>query len=229
MEISNRLKAISNLVDEQAIIADIGTDHGYIPIYLAQEKIIKYAIACDVNRKPLDKANNNIKNYNLNNHIETRLSDGLDKISEGEVDTVIIAGMGGLLIEKILIKDENVTKSINKLILSPHSDIEVVRRTIHKLDFRIIEEKLIKEDNKYYNIICAVRGNEKKYDNKCYKYGKILIENKSQLLKEQLQKKEDKLSKVIELLMKQNTSNANIRKKEIQQQLNVIKEVLKCL
>jgi tRNA (adenine22-N1)-methyltransferase len=229
MEISNRLRAISNLVDEGATIADIGTDHGYIPIYLAKNNIIKYAIACDVNKKPLDKANKNIKQYNLNNCIETRLSDGLDKLNEEEVDTVIIAGMGGLLIDKILMKNADVAKSINKLILSPHSDIEVVRRTIHKLNYKIIEEKLIKEDNKYYNIICAVKGTEKKYDNKCYKYGKILIENKSMLLKEQLEKKEDKLSKVIEVLIQQNTDNANMRNKEIQQELAQISEVLRCL
>ncbi|MCT4598623.1 MAG: class I SAM-dependent methyltransferase [Vallitalea sp.] len=229
MEISNRLRAISDLVDKGATIADIGTDHGYIPIYLAKNNIIKHAIACDVNKKPLDKANKNIRQYNLNNYIETRLSDGLDKLNEDEVDTVIIAGMGGLLIDKILMKNADVAKSINKLILSPHSDIEVVRRTIHKLNYKIIEEKLIKEDNKYYNIICAVKGTEKKYDNKCYKYGKILIENKSMLLKEQLEKKEDKLSKVIEVLIKQNTDNANMRKKEIQQELDQISEVLKCL
>ena len=230
MIISNRLKAISDMVDNNSTIGDIGTDHGYIPIYLAKMGKIKYAIACDINKGPLEKAKKNIKNNNVEKYVETRLSNGLDKIKiDDKVDSIIIAGMGGILIEKILDEGSNILGYIHKLILSPHSDVELIRRKIHELNFSITEEKIIKEENKYYNIICAEKGKEKKYDTIGYKYGKILIENKIPLLKEQLILQEAKYIRVLELLKKQETNNSINRIKEIQLELNILKEVLKCL
>jgi len=84
MEISNRLKVISEFVDDGSVIADVGTDHGYIPIYLAKQGRIKYAFACDINRGPLEKAVENIRHYGVGDFVETRLSDGLEKIEENE-------------------------------------------------------------------------------------------------------------------------------------------------
>ncbi|GKX31044.1 SAM-dependent methyltransferase [Vallitalea longa] len=230
MIISNRLKAISEMVDYNSVIGDIGTDHGYIPIYLAELRKIKYAIACDINKGPLEKANKNIQEHNVGKFVETRLSDGLEKISrEDKVDTIIIAGMGGILIEKILSEGSKILKDIHKLILSPHSDVDLIRKKIHELDFLIIKEELIKEEGKYYNIICAVKGKEKKYDTIGYKYGKILIDNKVPLLKEKLILEKAKYIKVLEILEKQNTDNAIKRIKEIQLELNILEEVLECL
>lgn len=229
MEISNRLKIISEFVDDGSVIADVGTDHGYIPIYLAKQGKIKYAIACDINRGPLEKAKENIRHYSVGEFVETRLSDGLEKIEENEVDTVIIAGMGGILIERILGNGRDVVKTVDKLILSPHSDVELIRRKIHGLNFKIVDEKLIKEEGKYYNIISAVKGKEKKYDTVSYKYGKILIDRQSGLLKEKLLSEEKKFSELVEILKKQNTDNAKTRKKEVILELNEIREVLKCL
>ena len=229
MELSNRLKAISEFVDSNSIIADIGTDHGYIPIYLAKMGKIKYAIACDINKGPLEKANKNIKQYKLENKIETRLSDGLEKLQEHEVDTIIIAGMGGMLISKILSDKVNVIKSTKKLILSPHSDVKQVRLKLHELSFKIINETMIKEDGKYYNIIIAMNGEEKKYNEIEYKFGKILIQQNLPLLKEYLQNKEMKYLNVVNSLDFQDTTNAVKRKSEIQKEIETIREVLKCL
>lgn len=230
MIISNRLKAISDMVDDNSVIGDIGTDHGYIPIYLAESGKIRYAIACDINMGPLEKAKKNIQEYGVDKLVETRLSNGLEKVRrEDELDTVIIAGMGGILIEKILDEGSNILEYIHKLILSPHSDVDIIRKKIHELDFSIENEKLIKEEGKYYNIISAVKGKEKKYDTIGYKYGKILIENKVPLLKEKLNLDKAKYIKLLEILENQNTDNAMKRMKEIQLELNILEEVLKCL
>ncbi|GMQ56368.1 tRNA (adenine(22)-N(1))-methyltransferase TrmK [Vallitalea sediminicola] len=229
MEISKRLKAISDMVDNDSVIGDVGTDHGYIPIYLAKLHRIKYAIALDINKGPLEKAKKNIENYDVGDYVETRLSDGLREMKENEVDTIIIAGMGGTLIERILDDGSNIVGSVHKLILSPHSDVEVVRKKIHELNFSIIGEKLIKEEGKYYNIISAVKGKEKKYDTMGYKYGKILIEEKAPLLKLKLQVEKNKYTQVLEILNKQNTENALNRKQEIIREINILEEVLECL
>lgn len=229
MEISNRLKTISDMVEDNSIIGDVGTDHGYIPIYLAKLHRIKYAIALDINKGPLEKAKKNIKDYNVQDYVETRLSNGLSEIKENEVDTIIIAGMGGTLIERILDEGSNIVCGVHRLILSPHSHVEDVRKKIHEFDFSITKEKLIKDEGKYYNIICAEKGKEKKYDDIGYKYGKILIEEKSPLLKVKLQMERDKYTKVLETLNMQDTENASIRQKEIVSELNILKEVLECL
>ena len=95
MELSRRLYAVASLVTEGASVADVGTDHGYIPIYLMQKNIASKVIALDINGGPLERARMHIIGYNLKGQIETRLSDGLSAVQPGEVDTMIAAGMGG--------------------------------------------------------------------------------------------------------------------------------------
>ena len=95
MELSKRLQAVADLVTEGASVADIGTDHGYIPIYLIEHHIAEKVIALDINRGPLERARMHIVGHGLKEKIETRLSDGLEKVLPGEVDTMIAAGMGG--------------------------------------------------------------------------------------------------------------------------------------
>lgn len=229
MELSNRLKAISDCVKNDAVIADIGTDHGYIPIYLAKEGRIKYALACDVNKGPLHKAKSNINHYGVEDVVETRLSDGLEKLKKNEVDTVIIAGMGGLLIEKIMDKGRDVLATIDELIVSPHSDVDIVRRKLHILGYKILEEKLIQDEGKYYTIIHAAHGVDKKYDTIHYKYGKLLIESQSPLLKNMLENKVQKYQEVMRQLALQDTERSMARSKVIQEDLEEIREVLACL
>ena len=102
MELSKRLTKVASLVTEGASVADIGTDHGYIPIYLIENQIAARAIALDINKGPLERARMHIVGHGLKGQIETRLSDGLKEVKPGEVDTMIAAGMGGGLVIKIL-------------------------------------------------------------------------------------------------------------------------------
>lgn len=230
MELSNRLKAIADLVESNSIIADIGTDHGYIPIYLAQKGIIKHAYAMDINKGPLEKAKKNINKYNLDKIVETRLSNGLEKLSEGEADTIIIAGMGGKLISQILLAYPDVVKASKRLILSPHSDVKEIRIRLHDLGFKIDKELMIKEEVKYYNIIEAIKDiKREQYTAEEYLYGKILIDKKDPLLKEYLQNKKKKLDYLINSLEFKDSENAIKRKKELELEQEIIFEVLECL
>ena len=102
MELSKRLYAVASLVTEGASVADIGTDHGYVPIYLMKNKIASKVIALDINKGPLERARMHVIGHGLKGQIETRLSDGLKNVKPGEVDTMIAAGMGGGLVIKIL-------------------------------------------------------------------------------------------------------------------------------
>ncbi len=114
MELSNRLETIASFVTEGYVVADIGTDHGYIPIYLTSNGNCPRAYAMDVNKGPLSRAQEHISQYGLDAYIETRLSDGLEALKPGEGDTLVIAGMGGPLVEKIVLTGQRSGRAFGK-------------------------------------------------------------------------------------------------------------------
>ena len=148
MELSQRLYAVARLVTPGNRLADVGTDHGYIPIYLIKEKKIPHGIAMDINKGPLERAKEHIQAEGLQEQIETRLSDGLEKLKPGEADTAVIAGMGGALTIRILDKDRETVSSLKELILQPQSELFAVRRFLAQKGFRIEEEDLVLEEGK---------------------------------------------------------------------------------
>jgi len=127
MDISKRLQKVAALVSYPTV-ADIGTDHGYVPIYLHKMGKVKKALACDVRKGPLEKAKENILLFQAQDDIETRLGSGLVPINPGEVETGVIAGMGGMLTVRILKDSPEVVASLKELILAPQHDVDEVRR-----------------------------------------------------------------------------------------------------
>ena len=150
MQLSLRLSAIADLVTEGNRLVDVGCDHGYLPVYLIQQKKIPSAIAMDVRKGPLSRAQEHIRQYGLEEYIQTRLSDGLEGLKAGEGDTLVIAGMGGPLMERILTDGRSVRNSFSELILQPQSDIPHFRRFIQSEGWEITEEKMVEEDGKFY-------------------------------------------------------------------------------
>ena len=161
MELTERLKAVAKMIPKCNTIADIGTDHAYIPIYAVENDISSYSIACDVNEGPLKIAEKNIKNHLLEDKIKTRLSNGLDKIDLDEADTIVIAGMGGQLISEIISNDIDKITDKTTLVLQPMIAQSDLRRFLFKNEFSIIDERLAREDNKIYNIIKALKKRQK--------------------------------------------------------------------
>lgn len=155
MQLSPRLKLIADQVKHGSVLADIGTDHGYIPVYCVSEGICPSALAMDVNPQPLDKAKENIALYGLENSIETRLSNGLAALVRDEADTIVIAGMGGLLMMNILKDGDSVLTDKTNLILQPMLAQKELRQYLYENGFTIDREFVCREDNKFYNIICA--------------------------------------------------------------------------
>lgn len=230
MDISKRLQMIAKCVPENTqTVADIGTDHGYIPIYLINNGMAKYCIACDINPKPLSNAKKNIDYYQMNNKIETRLGSGLSKLAVGEVDAIIIAGMGGMLIIDILQDDLELVKGVGLLILQPQLDVAPLRKYLHSIEFKIIDEKMLYEDGKYYTIIIAKPGKENAYIEKDYLFGKKLIEAKDSVLKDYIFNKLDSINALIADISTKNTNQAQKRLEEIKIERDTYKEVLECL
>lgn len=226
MKLSDRLQAVASFVTHGLRVADIGTDHGYIPIYLTEQGIVPYAIAMDINKGPILRAQENIKENGLEKLIETRLSNGFDKLEPGEADCAVIAGMGGELIIKILDNGRNVTDELKELVLSPHSEVWLVRKYLHNNDFKIIDEKMIIDEDKFYTIMKVVKGIDDIYSEEDYMYGKILIEKKDEVLMKYIYKEYNKVEKIFENISKNGTDNAKSRIAELEKEKKMLTNVM---
>jgi len=230
MELSKRLQMIADSVPRGThTVVDVGTDHGYIPIYLIKNAIAKHCIASDINANPLNNAKSNIHRYQMNDSIDTRLGTGLSKVAVGEVDVIIIAGMGGMLIIDILRDDLDLVKAVGLLILQAQSDIPCLRKYLHEINFSIVNEKMLYEDGKYYTIIMAKPGAEKAYSDLEYLLGQKLIMTKSPVLKDFLAYKIENLNQLIISLSNKNTNQTQKRLQEIKNENELYKEVILCL
>ncbi len=232
--LTDRMKCVASMVTEGNMVADIGCDHAYVSIYLMQQSIAKKVIAMDVRKGPLEIALKNVNKYGFNHEIETRLSDGLAKLKEKEVDTIIIAGMGGILISDILDVGKHILEQGVELILQPQSDIHIVREKLHELGYSIVLEDMLIDMDKYYTVIKANKlnkdnGSDISYDKLIfYKYGKYLLDNKSDILHKYLLKEQDAYNRVLSSLNNNTSSKAMDRYREIEEELKYIKEAL-CL
>lgn len=229
MDISNRLKCIGNMVEKCECIADIGTDHAYLSIYLVEQQICKTVIASDINKGPVEKAKRNICFSHRSNEIQCRLGPGLTTISPGEVDSAIIAGMGGNLIRDILEESMDVFKTLDYVILQPVQNADVLRKYIYESGYNILDEELCKDESKYYEIIKIKYNNKTEIlDEIYYEISKKLLEKKHPLLKEYICFKIKKYDKIINSII--DTSKlAKYRKAEVEEKIIKLKEMLKCL
>lgn len=206
VKLSNRLLAVASFVTNGNVLADVGTDHGYIPIYLLQEKRIPRAIAMDINEGPLQRAKEHIDIYGLKDYIETRLSDGVAALTPGEVETILVAGMGGGLVMHILEEGKEVCRQAKELILQPQSELERVREYLWLNGYVILEEDMVLEDEKFYPMMRVRYQNvidiESAESLLFCRYGKHLLEQKHDVLKEYLEREEKLYSEILANLMK---------------------------
>lgn len=198
MKLTERLMTIAEMVKKCDVIADIGTDHGYIPIYCVTNNMAKSAIACDINQGPLDIAKENITKYGLDDKIILRLSDGVNKLKKGEADVIVIAGMGGLLINHILEEGKDIIDSSARLILQPMLAQKEVRKYLYENGYDIKRERLAKEGQKLYNIIEAKKSDsEITYSEFDIVVGKRLYEEKDELFDLYTEMRMNTLRKII--------------------------------
>ena len=245
MKLSKRLQAVADLVSDGMRVADIGTDHGYIPIYLVQTGKCPNAIAMDVNKGPLLRATAHIQEEGLTMQIATRLSDGLSSLKEGECDCAVLAGMGGALVIKILEEGKNCALSLKELILQPQSELSKVRSYLLENGYQVVAEDMVEEDGKFYPMMKVVRGEadvdytekipksfERKLETESIKvsdiawlfdeYGEWLLKEKNQTLLQFLLKEKNLYSDILENLENMDSLKSELRQKEIREKLRYI-------
>lgn len=229
IELSRRLQAVADLVTPGSRLADVGCDHGYLSIYLVQSGKVPRSIAMDVNRGPLLRAQEHIRQYGLEEYIETRLSDGLTRLKAGEADTLVLAGMGGPLMEKILEEGREALAGMGEMILQPQSEIPAFRRYLQEQGYCIAGEDMVWEEGKYYPIMWAVPGKmhwERAID---FRYGRHLLEAGHPVLMQYLQEEEQGLRSLEEHLQRAadaqgGSPRARERLKQIREELAEVEE-----
>ena len=244
IKLSKRMKLIADMVTPGKCVADIGCDHGYVSIYLVEQKKSEHVIAMDVDKGPLEIAKKNIMSSGLSGKIDVRLSDGFDALEAGESDAVIIAGMGGNLIIDILKRGLHKMSAGYELVLSPQSDVPLVRSFLRESGFVIKDEEMLVEDGKYYNIIKAElsemgvntetenKENDSAEDKQLIlndTYGEKLIEKKHPVLKDYLEKQMEKYQGIFCRLSKSSGEGAVKRLSEISSELSDMEAVMKQL
>ena len=227
MELSKRLQAVADLISDGQIVADVGTDHGYIPIYLLETKKCKKAIAMDINKGPLLRAKDHIAEHGLSEKIEVKLSDGVKKLSVGECDCVVVAGMGGALAVKILEEGREVFKSLKEFVLQPQSELAKVRQYLWKNEYCVIAEDMVLEDGKFYPMMKVKNGLSYPYSKVELCYGRELLAQKHPVLKMFLEKELRTKEMILGNLESESGEHIENRKKELQKELLLVQDALK--
>ena len=225
--LSARLACVASLVPAGARVADIGSDHAYLPAALVLDGKIDFAIAGEVVKGPYENAVHEIKDHQLEGKVIPRLADGLAAIEPADkVDTITIAGMGGSLIASILEKDKNKLTGIKRLVLQPNVGESQMREWLMNNHYQIMTEKIIEEDNHIYEIIVAepsvVPFRYSKYE---LDFGPFLLENKGPIFKKKWQEYLQREAHVIDQMQK--AQQPPVKKiNEINQFLSQVKEAI---
>lgn len=231
MELSKRLQAVADLVTAGYIMADIGTDHAYIPIYLMEHGLNPSAIALDINEGPLGRAREHVEEKGMSDRIKLRLSDGLAELLPGEAESAVLAGMGGGLMIRILKNSPEITAGLKECILQPQSEIARVRAFLLEEGFLFIQEDMILEDGKFYPMMkvktpSADQPHAESWSEVEIRYGKYLLEGRHPVLKEFLEREITLKSEILKNLEKQNSKKAGLRTEELREELNYARKGL---
>lgn len=229
IKLSQRLQAIADLVPAGAKVADIGTDHGFLPCYLAQSGKAELVIACDVNAQPLALAQKNITDYNVGDKVSTRLGNGLAVLKPGEVDTVTIAGMGGALMIDILDASPMVVDRLKRIVLQPNVGAEAVRIWAEKNRWQIVAEDLIRENNIFSVIIVLEQGRSDRFMSAVELYlGPKLLAEHHPMLGLYISEEWEKTQHILEQLAKSDSEESRKKEKQLRQKWEDINGVIKC-
>lgn len=229
MKLTPRLQIIADSINHCDTLADIGTDHAYLPIYLVKKGKIKQAIAGDINKGPIDIARGRIQANRLEEKIQARQGNGLTVLEPQEADTIVIAGMGGMLIAEIIEQSRPVAEAAKQLILQPMLDSGKLRSYLLEQGFEIFDEELAKEDRKLYEILWVRYTGQPEKAEGSLTIGPKIIEKRHPLALELIAKKEHELQVILEKLKNTETEHSQERIQECKSLLEYYNEVRTCL
>ncbi|MGT2847366.1 tRNA (adenine(22)-N(1))-methyltransferase [Streptococcus massiliensis] len=220
--ISQRLLKVASFVPDGARLLDVGSDHAYLPIYLTQQGCISFALAGEVVEGPFQSAQKNVQDEQLTDKIEVRLASGLAAFEPADqIDTIVIAGMGGRLIAEILENGRAKLPHISRLILQPNNCQDEVRSWLAEHGFQIVAEDILLEAGKYYEIIVAEEG-QAALTAQEKRFGPYLVKEKSAIFQDKWQQELKKLELALARIPEKNRDERSAMSQKIQE----IKEVL---
>ncbi|MFB4164900.1 tRNA (adenine(22)-N(1))-methyltransferase TrmK [Alteribacillus sp. JSM 102045] len=234
--LSKRLSIIAKEIPYQSRIADIGTDHGYLPVHLVKHGKVEWALASDINEAPLNTAMEKIKREGLERNISTRIGPGLSVIyEEDNIQTAVIAGMGGSLISRILQEGKDRLKTIKRLILQPNVGAVEIRKWLITNEWKLIDEHILEEDERIYEILVAEPGNpylpyqDLNVDIEAGKlFGPYLIKKQTPAFIKKWNREKESWECILQQIEKASEQKSILtKKKELRKKLYLLEEVLK--
>ncbi len=227
MKLNDRLGAIAAMVPYGSRIADIGTDHAYLPLYLAESGHIKQAVAVDVNPGPFVVARDAVLRAGMADKIAVRLGNGLQVVAPEEVDVVVIAGMGGMTMIQIMEDSPSVLPMLSRLVLQPMVGTPQVRRWLQANGWCIVDETIVQDEGRLYEIIAAEPGYMEASE--LLEIGPILWQQRHPLLADLLQQRLNSLNNIVRQMEKSSSVQANIKYQEQKAIISVLEAKLACL
>ncbi|MGX9135288.1 tRNA (adenine(22)-N(1))-methyltransferase [Rummeliibacillus sp. JY-2-4R] len=226
-KLSKRLERVASFVPQNAKVADIGSDHAYLPCYLVLKSQVIGAIAGEVVKGPYESACREVQQEGLQDVISVRLADGLQAIEQNDQVTVVtIAGMGGPLISSILEKDSSRLSGVKRLILQPNIHAIAIREWSKNNNWKIVDESILKEDGKIYEVLVLEPGTENLTEEELL-LGPILMKQQNEVFKEKWEREIAQWQNVLKALEKADQSADVMEKtKEIQHRIELVKGVL---
>ena len=230
MKLNDRLAKIAKEIKTGETMADIGTDHGFLPIYLNVQGISPYVIFSDISRGSLEKAKSNCSEQMIDDNYDCRLGDGLGVLAPAEVDDIVIAGMGGSLISDIMGEDPDLSHSFKRFILQPRNNIGKLRRWLLVNGYEIVNEQMARE-GRFICIIITAEYTGKVYDasdksDAFFEYPPWLLDHRNELTVEYLKRESEKEQKIIDNISK-NSSNAGSDSESAREYVHAIEQLLK--
>jgi len=227
--LKDRLAAVARYVPGGAKVADIGTDHAYLPVHLVESGICNKVVATDISAGPLAAAARTVNEYKLGEKIELRRGNGLEALASGEVDVITITGMGGNAIKSMLDASPEVLAEVKRLILQPMGDEGELRVWLAGHGWKIADEVLVEEDGKLYAVVVAEPGQEKTQDPLLLEIGPRLVEKRDPLLSAYLAGLENKYLAILKGLARSRRREVAAKVVYCEKRLARIREMMRWL
>ncbi|MCG0274741.1 MAG: class I SAM-dependent methyltransferase [Thermosediminibacteraceae bacterium] len=227
MKLSERLLAIAHLVPPGSAVADVGTDHAYLPIYLVKNRISSKVIAVEARIGPWTRARDNVKRVGLEEFIEVRLGYGLVPIKPGEVEIAVIAGLGGETIWNIIEKSPDIVNTLSAIILQPMKNLHKLRKALLEEHFNIIEEHVVFSGNRFYEVMVAKKGKPVSFSDVDVVVGPVLKKKRTPEVLSYLKARINQLFLKLTKLEGKNSVYAAGARESIKKEIVLLQEVLK--
>jgi len=225
-KLSPRLQAVAELVEPGLKIADIGTDHAYLPVYLVRQGIIPSAVAIDIHQGPYESALRQVESQGLSDKIAVVLGNGLEPLKEGQVEAVVLAGMGGSTMLEVLKARPEIVAELRQLVLQPMVGVGQLRKWLVENGWAINREVLVEDDGFIYTVIAAVPGKAEKLDWLSRELGPLLLQEKPPLLKPYVAKLINEYENILAGLNHARSREVEEKRLELLEKVNLLKGVV---